>query len=366
MPLEPVGLCLGERSSGQALVELPLKELESLAVRARVVAHRLASVFRCLLEASSVGPGEAITVVGARQLHLKSRDSLEAWGCDAERVARAAGHACEDPALRHVASPTDDPADTLRSCPCPYDVWPFRHLERPTVQHAIGTLRPEVGTRIALKHRMTMPIQPGTFQYILTGPPSRYLAAGDPGATTLRESLTSLGFKQPSLEDAVRAFQLQHNREHPDNPLKIDGKAGIQTLNALYASPSAPSGELHDSVFGRAQFLHAKNDVAAMLAPPPEGSLRLTSADPATIQQQVHAKLGEVKAKAEPEHQMHHAANVTNIDGMPVKADDAPMRPAWNATMHDGILTHPGTINYRQRDVNGRPMRSDDSSTVIK
>lgn len=106
-------------------------------------------------------------------------------------------------------------------------------------------------------------IQPGTFQHILSGPMSGYLSATDPDAHTLRQSLGALGFNYANLEDAVRAFQLRHNAEHPECPIKVDGKAGSQTLNALYAGPIGGPG-LQDSLFGRAKFLRAKDDVALL------------------------------------------------------------------------------------------------------
>lgn len=231
---------------------------------------------------------------------------------------------------------------------------------------------------------MSMTIQPGTFEYILSGPPSRYLAAGDSGSVALRDGLASLGFTQDSLEDAVRAFQLKHNAEHPERPIKVDGKAGVQTLNAMYGA-AAPGGVLN--VEGRAQFLNAKNAVASMLGDPPPDAVKLKVNTANGIKHELNRALA---AKQSSGDRRPHAGALSAQDGAPPNfhleavhyPDGTPatapnlvpnVRDAFghplrerredkiilNTTPSDGKII-PGVY-----DVNGRPMRERTDDGVI-
>lgn len=196
---------------------------------------------------------------------------------------------------------------------------------------------------------MSMTIQPGTFEYILSGPPSRYLAAGDSGSVALRDGLASLGFKQDSLEDAVRAFQLKHNAEHPERPLKVDGKAGVQTLNALYGA--AAPGAVQD-IEGRAQFLRAKSAVLTMLGDPPAGAVRLKATTPDGIKQELDEALD--RGKPAPTS----SARMVNVHGRPLQ-EPTGGRVILNTTPRDGAIM-PGVV-----DVNGQPMRERTGDRVL-
>jgi hypothetical protein len=196
---------------------------------------------------------------------------------------------------------------------------------------------------------MSMTINPGTFEYILSGPPSRYLAAGDSGSVALRDGLASLGFTQDSLEDAVRAFQLKHNAEHPERPIKVDGKAGIQTLNALYGAPA--SGGVQD-IEGKAQFLRAKSAALTMLGDPPAGAVRLKTTTPDGIKQE----LGEALDRGKPAPKS--SFRVVDVNGRPLQERTGD-RIILNTTPGDGEIM-PGVY-----DVNGQPMRERTGDRVI-
>lgn len=127
------------------------------------------------------------------------------------------------------------------------------------------------------------------------GNKTQYIKDNGADAATLKDTLRSLGFDQPKLSDAVEAFQRQYNAQHADTPIAVDGKAGANTLEALYSSADTLRQNCGSDT---AKFLDAKSQITPFVGPPRPDSLKVTSHDPKTIKEQLNQKLDENQAKA--------------------------------------------------------------------
>lgn len=127
------------------------------------------------------------------------------------------------------------------------------------------------------------------------GNKTQYIKENGADAETLKETLRSLGFDQPKLSDAVEAFQRRYNAEHADTPITVDGKAGANTLEALYSTADTLR---QNSGADTAKFLDAKSQITPFVGPPRPDSMKVTSHDPKTIKEQLNQKLDQNQAKA--------------------------------------------------------------------
>lgn len=155
--------------------------------------------------------------------------------------------------------------------------------------------------RLALVLVMTSTITQGSFSSVIqdyraraaTGAKTHFVKEGGADAGTLKDTLRSLGFGQEKLSDAVRAFQEKHNADHPNAQIKVDGKAGGQTLEALYGTADAQRRMCGADT---AKFLDAKAKMGPLSSAPTESSVRLRSSDPSATQAQLEQKLRQNQA----------------------------------------------------------------------